>query len=276
MASFFWQSCLTVCLIALWVSLVSSDLICEDKTKSCKKWVNDKKLCDENPKYKKQRFYVSMSRLCKKSCLMCGDDDASLFDTDSRCFSYFKKGYCDMKPHQGFMLRRCKYSCRSTIRSGIMSPGRGNFQRNDPPAQQMQQRPAYLNQQQADNLQQYGQQNPQEYTQQYGQQYPQNYGQQQYPSAYGQQNDAQPQQTTGQQQLQAQPETAGLQQPQTQPETAGQQLPQAQPQASQSLSDLPVQVQALSSRKHKLEKGSKHDDDMFDDDAVNDTDDDMD
>ena len=36
--------------------------------------MNEKKLCDENPKYKKQRFYVSMSRLCKKSCLMCGDD----------------------------------------------------------------------------------------------------------------------------------------------------------------------------------------------------------
>jgi hypothetical protein len=49
-------------------------LVCEDKTKSCEKWVNKKKLCDENSKYKRQRFYVAMSRLCKKGCVMCGDD----------------------------------------------------------------------------------------------------------------------------------------------------------------------------------------------------------
>ena len=50
------------------------ELVCEDESKSCKKWSEGKKLCDETRKYKTERYFVSMSRLCKKSCLMCGDD----------------------------------------------------------------------------------------------------------------------------------------------------------------------------------------------------------
>ncbi len=66
------------------------DLVCEDEGKSCKKWAGEKKLCDENVKYKTQHYYVSMSRLCKKSCLMCGDDGmySNTFTTCSVVYLY--------------------------------------------------------------------------------------------------------------------------------------------------------------------------------------------
>ena len=63
------------------------DLVCEDEGKSCKKWAGEKKLCDENVKYKTQHYYVSMSRLCKKSCLMCGDD--GMYSSLRRTGEYF-------------------------------------------------------------------------------------------------------------------------------------------------------------------------------------------
>lgn len=127
--------------------------------------------------------------------------DATLFDGDSRCHTYFKKGYCEMRPHQGFMLKRCKYSCRNTIRSGIMSPGRGNFHRNTSPAKvkqhnngnwgqqqvnsdysQQQQYPAQQQQYPAQQQQYFPQQ---QFAQQHMQQYPQ--GSQQYDMNFGQQ-----------------------------------------------------------------------------------------